>query len=86
MSLKIAVLIKQVPDHEAIVQIGADGTLDIEDRYVCSFFDEIAIFNVVLNDGDTKDIATKGLAVAVAVSPAGRIAATWGSVKGQLAK
>ncbi len=43
MSLKIAVLIKQVPDHEAIVQIGADGTLDIEDRYVCSFFDEIAI-------------------------------------------
>ena len=43
MSLKIAVLTKQVPDHEAIVQIGADGTLDIEDRYVCSFFDEIAI-------------------------------------------
>jgi electron transfer flavoprotein beta subunit len=43
MSLKITVLIKQVPDHEAIVQIGADGTLDIEDRYVCSFFDEIAI-------------------------------------------
>ena len=43
MSLKIAVLIKQVPDHEAIVQIGADGTLDIEDRYVCSFFDEIAV-------------------------------------------
>ncbi len=43
MSLKIAVLVKQVPDHEAIVQIGADGNLDIEDRYVCSFFDEIAV-------------------------------------------
>ncbi len=43
MSLKIAVLVKQVPDHEAIVQIDADGTLDIEDRYVCSFFDEIAV-------------------------------------------
>ncbi|MCP4678198.1 MAG: hypothetical protein GY854_22335 [Deltaproteobacteria bacterium] len=43
MTLKVAVLVKQVPDHEAIVQIGADGNLDIENRYVCSFFDEIAI-------------------------------------------
>ncbi len=43
MTLKVAVLVKQVPDHEAIVQIGSDGNLDIENRYVCSFFDEIAI-------------------------------------------
>jgi electron transfer flavoprotein beta subunit len=43
MTLKVAVIVKQVPDHEAIVQLDADGKLDIENRYVCSFFDEIAI-------------------------------------------
>jgi electron transfer flavoprotein beta subunit len=43
MGLKIAVLVKQVPDHEAIVRLGPDGKLDIENRYVCSFFDEIAV-------------------------------------------
>ncbi|MCK4765936.1 MAG: electron transfer flavoprotein subunit beta/FixA family protein [Candidatus Aminicenantes bacterium] len=43
MSLKIAVLVKQVPDHEAIVQLKSDRELDIEERYVCSFFDEVAI-------------------------------------------
>ncbi len=43
MTLKVAVLVKQVPDLEAIVQIDSSGDLDIENRYVCSFFDEIAI-------------------------------------------
>jgi len=43
MTLKIAVLVKQVPDLEATVEIAAEGQLRIEDRYVCSFFDEIAI-------------------------------------------
>jgi electron transfer flavoprotein beta subunit len=41
--MKICVLVKQVPDHEAIVTARTDGTLDVEDRYVTSFFDEIAI-------------------------------------------
>lgn len=41
--MKIAVLVKQVPDHEAIIRIDSENSLDIEDRYVCSFFDEIAI-------------------------------------------
>jgi electron transfer flavoprotein beta subunit len=43
MSLKIAVLVKQVPDHEATVQISSPTSLAIEERYVCSFFDEIAV-------------------------------------------
>jgi electron transfer flavoprotein beta subunit len=43
VQLKIGVLVKQVPDHEAIVQVKSEQELDIEDRYVCSFFDEIAI-------------------------------------------
>ncbi len=41
--MKIAVLVKQVPDHEAVIRISSENSLDIEDRYVCSFFDEIAI-------------------------------------------
>jgi electron transfer flavoprotein beta subunit len=43
VKLKIVVLVKQVPDHEAIVQVKSDQELDIENRYVCSFFDEIAL-------------------------------------------
>jgi len=40
---RIAVLVKQVPDHEAIIQITSEQELSIENRYVCSFFDEIAL-------------------------------------------
>jgi electron transfer flavoprotein beta subunit len=43
MTLKIAVLVKQVPDLEATIDLAPDGQLRVEDRYVCSFFDEIAI-------------------------------------------
>lgn len=43
MKLNIAVLVKQVPDHEALVRVKSEQELDIEDRYVCSFFDEIAL-------------------------------------------
>jgi electron transfer flavoprotein beta subunit len=43
VKLKIAVLVKQVPDHEAIVRVKSEQELDIENRYVCSFFDEIAV-------------------------------------------
>src|SRR4030042_5071425 len=43
MPLKIAVLVKQVPDDEAIIQIASERELSIENRYVCSFLDEIAV-------------------------------------------
>jgi electron transfer flavoprotein beta subunit len=42
MTLKVAVLVKQVPDHEATVRTSGDG-LEIEERWVTSFFDEIAL-------------------------------------------
>jgi len=42
MALKVAVLVRQVPDHEATVRVEGDG-LEIEDRWVTSFFDEIAV-------------------------------------------
>lgn len=41
--MKAAILIKQVPDHEANITIASEKSLNIEDRYVCSLFDEIAI-------------------------------------------
>jgi electron transfer flavoprotein beta subunit len=57
VKLKIAVLVKQVPDHEAIVQVKSEQELDIENRYVCSFFDEIALeaaLNIKRNYPDTE--------------------------------
>jgi electron transfer flavoprotein beta subunit len=41
--MKICVLVKQVPDHEAVILAREDGSLEIEDRYVTNFFDEIAV-------------------------------------------
>jgi electron transfer flavoprotein beta subunit len=43
MPLKIAVLVKQVPDHEARVAVQSEQQLEVENRFVCSFFDEIAM-------------------------------------------
>lgn len=57
MKLNTAVLVKQVPDHEAIVQVKSEQELDIEDRYVCSFFDEIAVeaaLNIKKNHPDAE--------------------------------
>lgn len=58
--MKIAVLIKQVPDHEALVKVKSEQELDIENRYVCSFFDEIAIeaaLNIKKNHPESEIIA-----------------------------
>jgi len=41
--MEIYVLVKQVPDPEAIVKVKSDTELDIENKYFTSFFDEIAI-------------------------------------------
>jgi len=60
MGVKIAVLVKQVPDHEAIVQLKSATELEIEDRWVCSFYDEIALeaaLNIKRDHPDTELIA-----------------------------
>ncbi len=41
--MDIYVLVKQVPDPEAIVKIKSDSELEIENKYFTNFFDEIAI-------------------------------------------
>ncbi|MBW2262902.1 MAG: electron transfer flavoprotein subunit beta/FixA family protein [Deltaproteobacteria bacterium] len=46
--MKICVLVKQVPDHEAVIRVGEDGSLEVEDRYVTNFFDEIAVEQAIL--------------------------------------
>jgi electron transfer flavoprotein beta subunit len=60
VKLNIAVLVKQVPDHEAIVRVKSEQELDIEDRYGCSFFDEIGVeaaLNIKKTHPDTELIA-----------------------------
>jgi electron transfer flavoprotein beta subunit len=41
--MEIYVLVKQVPDPEAIVRVKSDTELEIENKYFTNFFDEIAI-------------------------------------------
>ncbi len=45
--MKICVLVKQVPDPEAVIRVGQDGSLEVEDRFVTNFFDEIAVEQAV---------------------------------------
>src|SRR4030066_1346971 len=41
--MDIYVLVKQVPDPEALVKVKSDTELEIENKYFTNFFDEIAI-------------------------------------------
>jgi len=41
--MEIYVLVKQVPDPEAIVKVKSDSELEVENKYFTNFFDEIAI-------------------------------------------
>jgi electron transfer flavoprotein beta subunit len=41
--MEIYVLVKQVPDPEAVVKVKSDLELEIENKYFTNFFDEIAI-------------------------------------------
>ncbi|MFQ6115021.1 MAG: LamG domain-containing protein [bacterium] len=83
-------------DGELEASNPAGGSFTIGEKHIGSrddgqeayndLIDEVAIFNVALSADDIKAIAKSGLAVALgmaAVSPTGKIAATWGSIKGQ---
>ncbi len=41
--MEIYVLVKQVPDPEAMIKVKSDSELEIENKYFTNFFDEIAI-------------------------------------------
>ena len=58
--MKICVLVKQVPDHEAVVRVGQDGSLEVEERYVTNFFDEIAVEQALLLGGEVTAVSAGG--------------------------
>ena len=58
------------------------GSLQGTQRYYNGLVDEIVIFDDVLGEADIKRVL-KGMASVMAVSPAGKLAATWSSVKTQ---
>lgn len=43
--------------------------------------DEVAIFNVAIDEKDIKQISTKGFSSVLAVSPKGKLATVWGDLK-----
>jgi electron transfer flavoprotein beta subunit len=43
VEVEIYVLVKQVPDPEAIIKVKSNSELEIENKYFTNFFDEIAI-------------------------------------------
>jgi electron transfer flavoprotein beta subunit len=43
VEMDIYVLVKQVPDPEAIIKVKSDSELEIENKYFTNFFDEIAV-------------------------------------------
>lgn len=43
VEVEIYVLVKQVPDPEAIIKVKSDSELEIENKYFTNFFDEIAV-------------------------------------------
>lgn len=55
--MHIAVLVKQVPDSEATVQVKADGSgVEIEDRYTLNFFDSLAVEEALRIKGQGGDV------------------------------
>ena len=44
--------------------------------------DEVGVFNAALPEGDIKGIMNNGLSGMTVISPSGKLAATWGEIKG----
>lgn len=64
------------------IGIGANF-LDNWGQYFDGLIDEVAIFNVALTEDDIKSVMTKGLKSIAAVSPTGKLARVWGTMKTQ---
>jgi len=57
------------------------GLSEADDQGFNGIIDEVAIFNVALTSDDINSVMTKGLYRVAAVSPSGKLAATWGGLK-----
>ena len=53
------------------------------DRYTDGIIDEVAIFNVALEEEDIKFLMENGLETAAAVEPVNKLTTTWGRIKRQ---
>lgn len=53
------------------------------ERWFTGLIDEVAIFNVALEEKDIQAIMNQGLAEIAAVSPSGKLTTTWASIKAQ---
>jgi len=73
--------IKENEDNTSKLYLGGEpGRPHVIERSI----DEVAVFNMVLDDTEVKTIATKGLEYALgisAVAPQGKLAETWGGLK-----
>ena len=66
------------------VNIGGCGIYDGTGNWFTGILDEVAIFHAALEDDDIKTIMDDGLAKTIgltAVSPAGKLATSWGKIK-----
>ena len=70
---------------DTVATIGGDPTKILENKRIFNgLIDEVAIFNVALEEADIKDIMNEGLAAALgvtAVYPTGKLTTMWGSIK-----
>ncbi len=56
------------------------------DRYTAGIIDDIALFNVALDEADMQSIMEDGLMTLTAVEAAGKLTTTWASVKQRIAR
>ena len=65
------------------VRIGGGANPGAAAYHTPGIIDEVVIFNVALDEEDVQALMNEGLSGLLAVSPAGKLAACWGQVKGQ---
>ncbi len=56
------------------------------DRYTAGIIDEVALFNVALDESDLQSIMNDGLATLTAVEAADKLTTTWGNVKQRITR
>lgn len=65
------------------VRIGGGANPGAAAYHTPGIIDEVVIFSVALEEEDVQALMNGGLSSVLAVSPAGKLAACWGQVKGQ---
>ena len=63
------------------VRIGGGANAGAGGLHTPGIIDEVVIFNVALEKGDIQALMDNGLSSVLAVSPEGKLAATWSSIK-----